>query len=51
MKMIFNNLDRLFELSNSKYKYETWNILYFVKHYKLTLYIYIYKKIVAQLYI
>jgi hypothetical protein len=38
MKIIFNDLDWPLELLNSRYEYEAREILYFMKHHKLTLY-------------
>jgi hypothetical protein len=40
MKMMFNGLDRPFELSNSRYGREAQETLCFTKHHSLTLYIY-----------
>jgi hypothetical protein len=40
MKMMFNSLDRSFELSNSRYGREAREVLCFAKHHSLTLYIY-----------
>jgi hypothetical protein len=42
MKMMFNGLDQPFELSNSKYEREAWEVLWFAKYHSLTIYIYIY---------
>jgi hypothetical protein len=36
MKIMFNNLDRLFELSNIRYEHEACEFLCFVKHHNLT---------------
>jgi hypothetical protein len=41
MKMMFNGLDRPFELLNLKYEREVQKILCFAKHHSITLYIYI----------
>jgi hypothetical protein len=41
MKMMFNDLDRPFELSNLRYEREAREILCFAKYHNLTLYIYI----------
>jgi hypothetical protein len=40
MQMMFNGLDRPFELSNSKYGRKIREVLCFAKHHSLTLYIY-----------
>jgi hypothetical protein len=40
MKMMFNGLNRPFELSNLRYGYEAREILYFVKYHSITIYIY-----------
>jgi hypothetical protein len=37
MKMMFNGLNRPFELSNSRYGHKGWEILCFAKHHSLTL--------------
>jgi hypothetical protein len=39
MKMMFNGLDRQFELLNSKYGREAQKILSFAKHHNITIYI------------
>jgi hypothetical protein len=39
--MIFNGLDRPFELSNSRYIHEVREVLWFTKHHNLTIYMYI----------
>jgi hypothetical protein len=36
MKIMFNGLDRPFELLNSRYGREARKVLYFVKHHNLT---------------
>ena len=44
MKMMFNGLDRPFELLNSRYGREAQFFFYFAKHHSITLYIYIYRE-------
>jgi hypothetical protein len=39
MKIIFNGLDRPFELSNSRYGRKAWEVLFFAKHHSLYIYI------------
>jgi hypothetical protein len=50
MNIMFNGLDRLFELSNSRYGREAQEVLCFPKHhslsFSLSLYIYIYVYII-----
>jgi hypothetical protein len=42
MKMMFNGLDRPFELLNSRYRCEAQFFFYFAKHHSITLSLYIY---------
>jgi hypothetical protein len=41
MKIMFNGLDLLLELSNSRYEHKAHEVLCFAKYHNLTLYLYI----------